>query len=156
MTPRRCQIVLPLILLCLAGTPAVATPSCPTATLKSAQALAERAAAHLRRVGPEKAFSAFMDPRGGFMSGDLYIWVFDRNGVMVANGRYPHYVGSQIGPGGGGLGDAIVARALKEKRGWVEYRWYSPCTQRMGPKIAWFVRVGRYIVGVGAYPKAGV
>lgn len=138
-----------------AHAPALAAPSCPTASLKSAQALAERAAVHLRTVGPTKALPDFMDRGAGFMTGDLYVWVFDLNGVMVANGRYPQYVGSQIG-GRDTLGNAIVDRALREKKGWVEYRWYSPCTGQMSPKVAYFVRVGKYVVGAGAYPKPGV
>lgn len=144
-----------LVLAPAAGMPVAAQSACPTATLKSARALAERAAAHLGKVGSARAFADFMNPAGSFMTGDLYVWVFDLDGVMVANGRYPHFVGSRVGLGGG-PGSAIVSRALRENSGWVEYRWYSPCTRRLGPKIAWFVRVGRYVVGAGAYPKAGV
>ena len=41
-------------------------------------------------------------------------------------------------------------------RGWVYYTWYSPCTRSMQPKMTYVIRVGRYIVGVGAYAIPGV
>lgn len=130
---------------------------CAVATKKAARALALRGAAYLRAHGPEKAFAAFQDPQGGFMKGDLYIWVMDGDGVMVANGRYPQYVGSNMGSASpNGLAARVLRTANARGRGWVDYVWYSPCTDRPEPKVAFFVKVGRYIVGAGAYPKLGV
>lgn len=135
--------------------PAAAQP-CAVATKPAAKALVIRAARHLKLRGPTRAFADFMNPKGGFMDGDLYVWVIDTSGVMVANGRYPGNVGSYLGQGPGGLGGNVLQRALKKGSGWVRYRWYSPCTGRVEDKVAYFQRQGKFVVGAGAYPKPGV
>ena len=37
--------------------------------------------------------------------------------------------------------------------GWVDYKWQNPQTKEVQAKRAYEVRVGEYIVGVGAYLK---
>jgi cytochrome c len=36
-------------------------------------------------------------------------------------------------------------------RGWVDYKWQNPITKAVSHKTAYAVRVGDYVVGVGAY-----
>lgn len=145
-------------LLLVAATVAPSSPvqACAVATMDAAKALVLKAVKHLQQRGPHAAFPDFMNPTAGFMDGDLYVWVIDMNGTMVANGRYRQYVGSTMGRGPGSLGLAVLARARKTGSGWVEYRWYSPCSGRLERKVAFFKRSGGYVVGAGAYPKPGV
>ena len=144
-----------LILALAAAAPAAPARACAVATMDAAKALVLKAVKHLRARGPRAAFRDFMDPSAGFMDGDLYVWVIDMNGAMVANGRYRQYVGSTMGRGPGSLGLAVLARARRTGSGWVEYRWYSPCSGRVERKVAFFKRTGNYVVGAGAYPKPG-
>lgn len=155
MTRMRHGIAL-LMLALAAATPAAPARACAVATMDAAKALVLKAVKHLRLRGPHAAFRDFMDPSAGFMDGDLYVWVIDMNGTMVANGRYRQYVGSTLGRGPGSLGLAVLARARTAGSGWVEYRWYSPCSGRVERKVAFFKRAGNYVVGAGAYPKPGV
>ncbi|HEY7610387.1 MAG TPA: cache domain-containing protein [Alphaproteobacteria bacterium] len=149
-----------LVALLFVGAPerAGADP-CPTATLDAAKALAERAASFLAASGPDIALPSFMDRAGGFVAGDLYVFVFDLEGRLRASGGWPETVGARVGIDDG-AGDGIYARmrrvALEAGKGWVEYSWYNPCTRRMEPKASYLVRVGDFIVGVGAYKKPGV
>jgi cytochrome c len=132
---------------------------CPTATLDAAKTLAERAAAHLAEAGPDVALPRFMDRNGGFVAGDLYVFVFDFDGVLRASGGWPETVGSRIAAddgADGGIYMRIRRLALETGKGWVEYSWYNPCSRRMEPKASYIVRVGNLIVGVGAYKKPGV
>jgi cytochrome c len=152
-----------LLLLALGTAPARASEPCPTATLEAAKALAEHAAGYLAATGPVVAFPRFMDPRGGFVAGDLYVFVFDLDGRLVASGGWPETVGARVGFNDGdayGGSDGIYTRmrrlALDAGKGWVEYSWYNPCTRSMEPKASYVVRVGDFIVGVGAYKKPGV
>jgi signal transduction histidine kinase len=46
--------------------------------------------------------------------------------------------------------------ALDSGKGWVEYSWYNPCSRKLEPKASYILRVGDFIVGVGAYKKPGV
>jgi cytochrome c len=130
--------------------------ACAVATKAAAKALVLKAVRHLNQRGPHVAFRDFMHPSAGFMAGDLYVWVIDLNGVIVANGRYPQYLGSSMGRGPRSLGMAVLTRARRQGEGWVEYQWYSPCSGRVERKVAYFKRIGGYIVGAGAYPKLGV
>jgi len=43
-------------------------------------------------------------------------------------------------------------QAIKDT-GWVEFKWQNPLTKAIEPKTMYEVRVGEYIVGVGAYAK---
>lgn len=135
-------------------------PRCPVATEQRARALAEKAAAFLKAHGSDKAFAAFTARTDGFGAGDLYVFVFDLLGTLRASGGWPGHVGSTvIGPGsdGGGLYYRFRRLALaKPGRGWIHYNWYSPCTRTMQPKMTYIIRVGSFIVGVGAYKVPGV
>ena len=134
-------------------------PRCPIATEDRAQALAERAAAFLKSRGAAAALPAFTGRTHGFGTGDLYVFVFYLHGTMLASGGWPEHVGVNVfGPdGAGGPYARIRRRALSGPgRGWVRYNWYSPCTRSMQPKMTYVIRVGGYIVGVGAYMVPGV
>ena len=37
--------------------------------------------------------------------------------------------------------------------GWVDFKWQNPLTKAVEPKSMYEVRVGEYVVGVGAYAK---
>ena len=142
----------------IAAGAAGASDRCATATLDAARALAERAAGFLAASGPEVAFPRFMNPAGGFVAGDLYVFVFDLDGRLRASGGWPDTVGARIGGGDdvGGIHARMRRLALDAGKGWVEYSWYNPCTHKMEPKASYIVRVGNFIVGVGAYKKPGV
>jgi hypothetical protein len=150
-----------VIALALGVHPATGAGACPTATLESAKALAERAAGFLAARGPDVAFARFMNPAGGFVEGDLYVFVFDLDGRLRASGGWPETVGARVGLDAGDAGgDGIYTRmrrlALDAGKGWVEYSWYNPCSRRLEPKASYILRVGDFIVGVGAYKKPGV
>ena len=143
----------------LVAAPAAAAERCPNATLAAAKSLAERAAAHLAAHGPAASLKRFMDPKGGFVEGDLYVFVFDLEGRLVASGGWPETVGARvIGPEDAGPNIYLAMRrlALGEGRGWVDYTWYNPCSRVLEPKASYIIRVGDYIVGVGAYKRPGV
>lgn len=133
-------------------------PRCPVATEERAKALAERAAAFLKSRGAAVALPAFTARTHGFGAGDLYVFVFDFHGTMLASGGWPEHVGVNIvGPDSGGPYARIRRLARSGPgRGWVHYYWYSPCTRSMQPKMTYVIRVGSYIVGVGAYMVPGV
>lgn len=135
-------------------------PRCPVATEQRARALAEKAAEFLKAHGPDKAFAAFTARTDGFGAGDLYVFVFDLHGTLRASGGWPGHIGSTVvGPDGRGSGLFRRFRRLAMKppgRGWVHYNWYSPCTRTLQPKVTYLIRVGTFIVAVGAYKIPGV
>jgi len=144
--------------LVLAGAPARAT-ECSLATEQMAKAHAERAAAFMRVHGPEAAFAAFMNRNGPFIAGDLYVFVLDFEGTLRASGAWQESVGARIyfNPDGNSTIVGEILRVAREQgQGWVEYSWFNPCNRQRQPKASYVIRVGEFIVGVGAYKRPGV
>jgi cytochrome c len=133
--------------------------SCAQATRPVAQALAERAAQHLAKLGPEQAFKDFQNPAGGFLDGDLYVFVFDFEGVLRASGGFPRAVGRNLifhhEPAPTNT-RGIIKVAREQGKGWFEYVWVNPCSGKRETKISYVIKVGDLIVGVGAYLREGV
>ncbi len=157
---RRVLAALGLIAVLLAGAPSAAQSECAFALPEEAKVLARRAAAFLERTGPAAAFPRFMDPGGGFFDRDLYVFVIDASGLILVNGGFPDLVGSNASGAQDSRGRLFVQEMLRLTHeggeGWVEYEWYNPCTGKLGRKVSYVKRVGRFIVGVGAYGTVGV
>ena len=125
------------------------------ATPDEAKAMATKAAAYLKEVGPEKAFPAFNDQHGQFIDRDLYVFVRSMDGNTVAHGANT----GMIGHTNLGLKDAdgklynkeMIDLATASGSGWVDYRWINPTNKKIEPKSSYIVRVGDYVVGVGCY-----
>ena len=120
-------------------------------TLEEARALALRAADFLRANGPEKAWAAF-STGAEFHDRDLYVTVLDRDCTVEAHGASPLLVGKRLC----GLQDIdgkpfIWEMSNINDRAWVDYKWQDPITKEVKPKTAYAVRVGDYVIGVGAY-----
>lgn len=132
---------------------------CRSASLAEAEALADRAADLLGRIGPERALPAFMDPAGGFIDRDLYVFVLDLDGNLWANGAFPQAIGSNALSARDSHGRPYVADMIRvaerDGRGWVAYEWVNPCTGTMSPKVSFIRRVGSFVIGVGAYGTLG-
>ncbi|MEO8629675.1 MAG: methyl-accepting chemotaxis protein [Betaproteobacteria bacterium] len=122
---------------------------------QTAVALVRQAGKHLRAVGKRKAFSDFDDPAGGFMVAEFYIWAMDLNGVRLANGSDPSSRGENIYD----LHDVdgkphvrlIIDSAKARGRGWEDYKWRHPLTQRLQRKSVYFELVDGIIVACGIY-----
>jgi cytochrome c len=122
------------------------------ATPEQAKAMAEKAAEYLKQYGPEKAFAVIEDRDGQFRDGDLYVFVHDSTGLVVAHGGYATLKGKNTI----GLTDIDGKSFVKEMvsvkdMGWVDYKWQNPVSKGLEEKTVYVVRVGDYIVCAGAY-----
>lgn len=122
------------------------------ATPDEAKAMAEKAADYLKANGPEKSFPVFQAKDGGFQERDLYVTVQDSKGNMVSHGTTPALIGKNMldlkDVDGKPFNREI--QSIKET-GWIEFKWLNPVTKVVEPKKMYEIRVGEYIVGVGAY-----
>lgn len=120
-------------------------------TLAEAQAMAESAAALLEAEGTEIAFEAF-DNGDEWKDRDLYVFVLNLDGVNVAHGVDPELIGQDLFNLTDVNGFLFVQAFLGiEDTGWVDYVWADPLTDLEEPKSSYIIRVGDYVVGVGAY-----
>ena len=124
------------------------------ATPDDAKAMAIKAAEYLKSAGPDKAFPEFDAKDGPWHDRDLYVTVQDSNGVMVAHGTNAGLIGKPMLDPRDVDGKAFNREIHEIKdTGWVNFKWQNPLTKAVEPKTMYEVRVGEYIVGVGAYAK---
>jgi cytochrome c len=121
-------------------------------TPDEAKAMAMKAADFLKANGPEKAWAAFNATGGDFHDRDLYVFAQDNDCNMMANGANAALIGKNLGS----LKDVdgkLFSKAISDVKSqeWVDYKWQNPVSKAVQPKTAYVVRIGDYVVGVGAY-----
>jgi cytochrome c len=124
------------------------------ATPDEAEAMAIKAAEYLKSAGSEKAYAEFDAKDGRWHDRDLYVTVLDSNGVAVAQGNNPGLVGKSVIDLRDVDGESFARGMIAVKdASWVNFKWQNPVTKAVEPKTSYEVRVGEYVVGVGAYSK---
>lgn len=124
-------------------------------TAEEAKALVGKAVAYFKANGKDKAITAFNDPKGEFVKGDLYIFLFDADCLTLAHGANPKLVGKNIGE----LKDADgkyfmkeMAALAKKGGGWIDYKWTNPETKKIQDKSSYVLPLeGGLFVGCGIY-----
>ena len=124
-------------------------------TFEEARSLVGDAVAFLQANGKEKAVAEFNKQRSSFVKGDLYVFVYDLNGVMLAHPVNPELVGKNLlnEPDSKGklFRKKIVELAKSMGVGWVDYTYLNPLTKKEGHKTTYFQREGDLIICCGAY-----
>lgn len=126
-------------------------------TAAEAVAMTQKAIAYIKENGREKAFAEFANPANTtFHDRDLYVYVYDMQGVALAHGINPKMVGRNLLELRDGEGKYIVKRFIETAsgaagKGWVEYKWPNPLTKSVDPKAGYVERHGDLIVGSGIY-----
>lgn len=147
-----------LVLLVLFSGVGVAGTSVPDDEVR-ARALLERAVAHYREEG-ERAFAAFSRV-GPFAENDLYVFVVDRDGTMLASGGPSRkLIGRDVSPL---LDDqlqlgfaAVLAQPVTGQIQEGEYRWVNWRKGRVERKKAFYQILDDHILAVGYYiPRSG-
>ncbi|MDM4765707.1 cache domain-containing protein [Pelomonas sp. SE-A7] len=126
------------------------------ATPEEAVALVRQGVAFYQANGRVKALAAFNDPKGPFVKGELYFFVYGANGdgVALAHGQNPKMVGKKLldmrdANGRFLIRDANRVAASPDGRGWIRYMWPNRLTKRVEPKLSYIERVGDIWIGCG-------
>jgi hypothetical protein len=106
-------------------------------------------------AGRKLALAEYSDPCGMFVKGDLYIFVLDTNGIMLAHGINKRFVGENFMEVKDSEGKyfirEIVESAMMDGRGIVEYKWFNPETKEWSPKTTYFEIVDDLIICAADY-----
>jgi cytochrome c len=117
----------------------------------------QQAIAFYRASGKRIAFAAFTDPAGMFVKDDMYIYVLNAKGTMLAHGVNEKFVGEEFidlkDTDGKAFIREIVETANAKGNGWVEYKWYNPMTKEWALKIAYFEKVDDIIICSAVYKE---
>jgi len=135
------------------ATPALAQSK---GTAKEATAMVEKAIAHIKKVGREKAFADFDNPKGGFVDRDLYVVVYDLKGKVLAHGANAKMIGKDMidlrdVDGKYFVKERVEMMAKPDAKGWQDYKFMNPTTSAIEPKSMYLQRFEDVIVGCGIY-----
>jgi signal transduction histidine kinase len=124
-------------------------------TADEALAIVERAHALVQRMGFQEAAEVFHDKEGGFIDRDLYVFVFDRQGVYRVIGADKSRVGTSLfdtqGVDAQQLLDDAWERADSDG-GWVEYNIVNPVSGEVRGKSSYVLPIDEnLLIGCGAY-----
>ncbi len=140
--------------------PAAARAADDRATTKDAERMVHKAVEYVKKEGREKAFAVFSDPKGSFTYRDLYIFVIDFKGVILAHGTKKELIGkndwNRKDKTGKLFTQLMIQMAQEKGSGWEEYLFENPVSGKLESKVAYFERVDDFLIGCGAFkPVSG-
>ncbi len=111
------------------------------ATKDEAVAMVKKGIAYLRAHGKDKLVAEVNAKNPMFVDRDLYLYVTEKRGQVLAHAMNPKLVGRDMGQLKDADGKEFVAEIIKisesGKPGWVEYRWPNPITKQVDDKITY-------------------
>ena len=126
-------------------------------TRDEAMAMVRRVQEMYKKLGADGTFQAIKRKAPGTVDRDLYAYIVDQNGAVVANGVIPTMTtGTNLWNFRDQNGKYFMQEqvaACKAGQGWVNFRWLSPVTQQIDDKSSYIERIGdtTYCIGVGIY-----
>lgn len=123
-------------------------------TAEEAVLMVKKGVAFVKANGKEKAFAEINNPKGKFIDRDLYIMVYDMNGINKAHGANPKLIGKNLLEITDADGKFIIKgliEAANKGKGWVDYKWPNPTTKAIESKSTYVEKVEDILIGVGIY-----
>lgn len=110
------------------------------------------------KANEDKALEAFSDPKGGYVEGELYLFVVEFSGMTVAHGGSAALIGKNLkelkDADGKLFIQAMIDVAKGKGNGWVDYKWKNPKTGEVLPKTSYVEKLGdNAFIGCGIYKK---
>jgi signal transduction histidine kinase len=126
-------------------------------TAKEATVLVDKAIAYYMANGKNKAFAEFNNKNGQFVNKDLYVFVLDWNGTILAHGVTAKLINQATGELKDSDGKYFMKEMVKVAQtkgtGWVDYKWTNPLTKKIEQKSSYVKRIGNenLLIGCGIY-----
>jgi hypothetical protein len=118
--------------------------------------LVKKAVAYYKTNGLEKSLDEISNPKGLFNQGELYVFVYDIKGTMLA-----HPNNTLIGQNLIEVPDAagklfrkeIIELAASKGNGWVDYKYKNPKTKEVESKTTYLEKIEDIVICCGIYKK---
>lgn len=124
-------------------------------TADEASAMVRKAVDFMKKNGKEKLLAEVSNPKGKFVDRDLYLSVYDFDGIVLAHGINPKIIGKSVldlyDVDGKYFMKDIIAKAKSPGKGRTEYKWPNPVTKEFQKKSAYFEADGDVIISCGYY-----
>jgi cytochrome c len=125
-------------------------------TAAEAEAMVKKAIALFKASGKEKAFAEINNPKGRFVDRDLYIAVYDMNGVVLAHGFNAKMIGKNLidlkDPDGRAMVKERIDLAKTQDKFWQrDYKFVDPLTKTIMRKDMYVEKSGDTIFTCGIF-----
>jgi cytochrome c len=150
------SIAIAALAMVFAAAPAVAQDK-SKGSAAEATAMVDKAIAHIKKAGREKAFADFNNPKGGFTDRDLYVVVYDMTGKVLSHGANAKMIGKDVIELRDNDGKYFVKERVEmmskgpNAKGWQDYKFLNPVSKQIEPKSMYLQRYEDMIVGCGIY-----
>jgi len=122
---------------------------------EDAKTLVKQAAAYVKYQGRDKALKEISTPKGMFDKGELYVFAYNLQGVMLAHPKNPALIGQDLlnvpDVEGKLFRKEIVEKAKSQGSGWVDYVYLNPETNKQEHKTTYFLKADDIILCAGVY-----
>ena len=127
------------------------------ASRSDAEAMVKRAVAHIKKIGVEKAGEDFTNRKGEFVDHDLYVTLYNMQGVVLAHGQNKKSVGKDMmdlkDPDGKEFVKERMTMAKSKSSFWQEYKFTDPVTKKVLPKEMYCETVSSVVACAGVYKR---
>ena len=117
----------------------------------------QKALAFYKKAGKAIAMAEFTNPKGPFIEGDMYVFVLNLKGTMLAHGVNEKYIGQDFidvkDSDGRSFIREIVEVGNTKGSGFVDYKWYNPVTKEDLVKHVYFEKVDDVLICSGVYKE---
>jgi len=124
-------------------------------SVKEAKAFVQKAIQFYKKTGKAIAMAEFTNPKGPFVQGDMYVFVLNLKGTLLAHGVNEKYIGQDFidvkDSDGRSFVKEIVDVANAKGQGIADYKWYNPKTKEDLQKEVYFEKVDDVIICSGIY-----
>jgi cytochrome c len=124
-------------------------------TAPEAVKMVDKAVELIVSEGSEKAFKQISDPKGAFVDRDLYVFVVDMQGIMLAHSGDQALIGKNMIDVRDMDGKAFIRDLIRQARvkdtGWVDYKWPHPITDQIEEQSRYYKKIGDFIVTCGIH-----
>lgn len=126
-----------------------------SANKQDAVSLVEKAASYLKTNGKDKLLAEIGTKDGQFHKGELYVVVYDMNGIVLAHPVNAKLVGKDFvnvpDVDGKLFRKEFVEVAKTKGSGWVDYRYKNPVSNKIEAKTSYVLRVDDVFLMAGIY-----
>ena len=119
--------------------------------------LVKSAVAYFKKNGPAAAFATISNQTGPFVKGDIYMFAYDFDGVVVAHGQNAALVGQNLIDMTDSRGTPIIKELIEIARtkgsGWYDYEWRHEAKRSYVERVEDPKTKKKYLISGGYYPN---
>jgi hypothetical protein len=129
-----------------------------SASKDEAVAMVKKAVGVIKDLGVEKAYPEISDKAGPFHDRDLYVVVYQLDGVVLAHGSNVKFVGKNMIDAQDVDGKPYVKErvelAAKQASFWQDYKFVNPVSKKVEPKEMYCEKLNNTAVCAGVYKSS--